>query len=203
MERWWLLLALAACGPAQKSADPPPPPEVPAVKGLRPAAAFASIADGRVRAAALFSEASIVFQHPRCANCHPADKLPRQGDDSRVHEPPVSGGAEGRGVPAMMCSSCHQLANFELVGMPGADDWHLAPPSMQFLDTTAAAICARMKDPAQNGGKTLEQIVDHVARDALVAWGWEPGAGREPAPGDSETLAGLMRAWVDAGAHCP
>jgi len=74
---------------------------------------------------------------------------------------------------------------------------------MQFLDTTAAAICGRIKDPKSNGGKTLEQVIDHIGHDALVTWGWAPGALRKPAPGDRTTLIGLMRAWVDAGAHCP
>ena len=198
-----LAFALVGCGPQKKQETAANPVDVAPINGLRPAAAFASIADEPARAAALFSEAAVVFQHPRCANCHPADTSPRQGDDSRRHEPPVSGGAEGRGLPAMACGSCHQLANYDLVGMPGAPDWHLAPPSMQFLDTTPAAICGRIKDPASNGGKTLEQVVDHIGHDALVAWGWAPGADRKPAPGDRETLLGLMRAWVDAGAHCP
>ena len=195
-----VLIALG-CGSTRKAE--PPRVEVPAVNGLRPAAAFAAIADRDERAAALFSEAVTVFVHPRCANCHPADRSPRQGDDSRAHEPPVSGGPEGRGVAAMMCASCHQVANYDLVGLPGAPDWHLAPPSMQFLDTTPAAICRRMKDPKSNGGKTLAEVVAHIEHDALVAWGWSPGGGREAAPGDRDTLAGLMRAWVEAGAGCP
>jgi hypothetical protein len=203
MKLRWLLAAaaLAGCGPQKKTTSPLA--EVPAVNGLRPAAAFAAISDPRARAAALFAEAATVFQHPRCANCHPADARPRQGDGSQAHEPPVDGGAEGRGVPAMGCASCHMVANYDLVRMPGAPDWHLAPASMQFLGTTSAAICGRIKDPKSNGGKTIAQVIDHIHDDALVAWGWAPGADRNPAPGDRDTLVGLMRGWADAGAHCP
>lgn len=201
MKLWWLI-AVAACGPPKKSDSPgaelPPP-----VNGLRPAEAFATIASDRERSAAMFAEAARVFQHPRCANCHPADGRPRQGDDSRIHEPPVTGGEDGHGVAAMLCGSCHQLANYDLVGMPGAPGWHLAPATMQFLDTTPREICERMKNPKYNGGKTLEQVVHHVGHDALVLWGWKPGADREPAPGDPTTLGGLIHGWAKTGAVCP
>jgi hypothetical protein len=42
-----------------------------------------------------------------------------------------------------------------------------------------------------------------MANDDLVAWGWNPGAGREPAPGTQAQLGELVKAWIDAGAHCP
>ena len=50
------------------------PVESPALAAdrLRPVAAFASIAQPRARAAALFLEMGRVLQHPRCMNCHPA-----------------------------------------------------------------------------------------------------------------------------------
>jgi hypothetical protein len=36
-----------------------------------------------------------------------------------------------------------------------------------------------------------------------VAWGWAPGAGRDPAPGSQGQLGALIRAWIDSGAACP
>ena len=42
-----------------------------------------------------------------------------------------------------------------------------------------------------------------MAEDSLVGWGWQPGAGREPAPGDQATFGELIAAWIDTGAHCP
>jgi len=38
----------------------------------------------------------------------------------------------------------------------------------------------QLKDPTQNGGKTLEQIIHHVAEDSLVATGWKSGEGTVP-----------------------
>jgi hypothetical protein len=64
-------------------------------------------------------------------------------------------------------------------------------------------ICAQVKDPARNGGHSLAEIVEHMARDSLVGWAWSPGAGREPAPGTQATFGALIKAWADAGAACP
>jgi hypothetical protein len=42
-----------------------------------------------------------------------------------------------------------------------------------------------------------------MAEDPLVAWGWTPGAGREPAPGTQEVFGRLIAEWVATGAACP
>jgi hypothetical protein len=60
-----------------------------------------------------------------------------------------------------------------------------------------------MKDPKRNGGKSLAQIVEHNAHDELVAWGWNPGHGREPAPGNQQQFGAIIAAWVNSGAECP
>jgi len=52
---------------------------------------------------------------PRCTNCHPAGDRPRQGDLSRLHQPPVTRGIGGHGLPAMRA----RFANFEPGRMPG------------------------------------------------------------------------------------
>jgi len=87
--------------------------------------------------------------------------------------------------------------------VPGVEDWHLAPLSMLWEGRSKEQICEQMKDPARNGGRTLAQIVDHNAHDRLVAWGWNPGHGREPAPGTQEQLGQLVADWVASGAECP
>src|ERR1700687_6371947 len=74
---------------------------------------FASIADTDARSAAIFTELGRVLTHPRCVNCHPAGDRPRQGDQRRLHQPPVERGADGLGLESMRCSSCHQGANFD------------------------------------------------------------------------------------------
>ena len=42
-----------------------------------------------------------------------------------------------------------------------------------------------------------------MAQDKLVSWGWEPGIGREPAPGNQHELGKLTRAWIKTGAAYP
>lgn len=174
---------------------------------LQPASAFAGIADDDERAVALFREAGKVLQHPRCVNCHPAGDQPLQGEDGHVHEPPVLRGSANSGVAGMRCGACHHDENFEpggdMASVPGAPHWHLAPRPMAWQGLTLGELCAQVKDPRRNGGKDLEEIVEHMAEDPLVAWGWDPGEGREPVPGTQEAFAALIRAWVDAGAACP
>ena len=120
-----------------------------------------------------------------------------------MHEPPVQRGADDHGIPGLTCGSCHQDKNVELARVPGAPKWSLAPKSMAWVGRTPHSLCEQVKDPARNGGKSLKQIVDHSAHDPLVAWGWAPGSGREPAPGSQEKFGALMEAWADSGAECP
>ena len=170
---------------------------------LRPVGAFAGIRDARERSAALFTEAGKVLLHPRCVNCHPAGDRPLQGEDGHPHEPLVMRGNGGIGAPGMRCGTCHQGANFDAGRIPGHPAWHLAPIEMAWEGKTLGQICEQMKDPVRNGGRNLEQIVEHNAEDSLVGWGWNPGAGREPAPGTQKLFGELIRAWVETGAVCP
>jgi cytochrome c5 len=162
---------------------------------------FAAIADPAARSAALFTELGKVLTHPRCVNCHPASDRPRQGDLSRLHQPPVTRGADGFGLPAMRCPICHQQANFGLV--PGNPKWHLAPREMAWEGKTLAEICTQLKDRERNGGRSVEELVDHIGVDDLVGWAWAPGPGRRPAPGTQKQAGALVAAWVETGAACP
>ena len=104
----------------------------------------------------------------------------------------------------MRCTTCHFETNSpKLHGPPGAPKWHLAPAEMVWFGQPSSAICAQVKDPARNGGKTLEEISVHVRDDALVGWGWDPGPGREPAPGSAEETYRALENWRVAGAPCP
>jgi hypothetical protein len=42
-----------------------------------------------------------------------------------------------------------------------------------------------------------------MAEDSLVGWGWSLGDGHTPALVTQAQFGALMRAWADAGAHCP
>jgi len=164
---------------------------------------FAGIGDTAARSAALFTELGKVLTHPRCVNCHPAGDHPHQGEQGRLHQPPVERGADGHGLPAMRCSICHGEANFDPGRVPGHPEWHLAPRDMAWEGKTLAEICAQIKDPARNGGRSLDELVHHIGDDSLVGWAWAPGFGRHPAPGTQKQAKALTEAWVKTGAACP
>lgn len=179
-----------------------------AAQELRGPDAFADVAEGEARAAALFEEMGKVLLHPRCVNCHPAGDTPLQGDAMRPHQPPVVRGDSDFGAPGMRCTTCHGPENVayytgEPGSIPGHEPWHLAPIEMAWQDRSLAEICQQIKDPERNGGKSLEELHEHNAHDGLVGWGWEPGEGRTPAPGSQELFGQLTRAWIDNGAACP
>ena len=174
-----------------------------APRGLAVPESFASISDTAARSAAMFTELGKVLTHPRCVNCHPAGDHPRQGEDGRPHQPPVERGADGHGLPAMRCSSCHQKANFDPGRVPGHPEWHLAPREMAWESKTLGEICAQIKDPNRNGNRTVEELIHHIGEDTLVGWAWAPGYGRQPAPGTQAQAGALVEAWVKTGAACP
>jgi hypothetical protein len=197
-----LAVAAAALTPLTGRAQTDSPARGQGARGLRPPSAFAGIRDPAARSAALFTEAGKVLQHPRCLNCHPDGDRPSQGT-GYPHQPPVQRGVDGFGVTAMRCTTCHQAANFEPGGVPGHPKWHLAPASMAWQRRSLAQICGQVKNPARNGGHSLPEIVEHMTRDSLVGWAWNPGAGREPAPGTQAAFGALIKAWADSGAACP
>jgi hypothetical protein len=177
---------------------------------MREPASFSAISDKAARSRALFTEVAKVLTGPRCMNCHPAGDHPLQGDDHHVHQPAAARGANNNGVPGLPCASCHTDRNFTLsIGeasyqsIPGHPRWGLAPIEMAWEGKSVGDICRQIKDPARNGGRNLALLHDHVANDDLVGWAWQPGAGRQPAPGTQKQLGDLVQAWVDSGAECP
>ena len=164
---------------------------------------FASIGDPAARSAAIFTELGKVLTHPRCLNCHPAGDRPRQGDMARLHQPPVERGVDGYGLPAMRCPTCHLQANVDTAGVPGNPIWHLAPRDMGWEGKTLREICIQIKDPARNGNRSVDALIEHIGEDHLVGWAWAPGYGRQPAPGTQKQAGALVEAWVKTGAECP
>ena len=155
---------------------------------------------------AAFLQVYRVLTSPRCQNCHPAGDAPLQGDDSHVHLQNVKRGKDGHGVYGMRCDTCHQTKNLAGEHMPpGNPKWSIpsAEQKMVFVGRSPAELCKQLKDPKQNGGRTLAALVDHVANDDLVGWGWNPGDGRALPPLTRPEAAAQMKAWVEGGAACP
>ena len=171
------------------------------------AIAFAQPSPDKVAAGkAAFVEVVKVLQSPRCVNCHPSGDRPLQGDDSHVHAQNISRKTIEAGVP---CSTCHQVRNAEAAGVvggpPGAPNWNLPPADMPmvFQGKTATQICEQMKDPKQNHGKDLGQLLDHATSDPIVLWGWAPGGKRTLPPISHDRFAALFKTWVESDGACP
>ena len=154
-----------------------------------------------------------VLISPRCINCHTATNYPQQGDDRHRHVANIVRGPEGKGVPGLNCTGCHQDQNADSTGVPGGPNWHLAPLSMQWQDMndrplSSAAVCRAVTDPSKNEHMDGPALLKHHAEADLVLWAWNPG--RRPdgtirtlPPMSHEEFVAATRRWVEAGTPCP
>ncbi len=109
-------------------------------------------------------------------------------------------------MPGLNCATCHQEANADSTGVPGAHDWHLAPRSMRWQDRddrplSSAAVCASLK-------KQRADLLKHHREEPLVLWAWNPGrrpdgAMRTAPPLSHDELVESTRRWIAAGTPCP
>jgi hypothetical protein len=150
-----------------------------------------------------FNKMALVLQHPRCLNCHPKGDYPLQGMDQHAHIMNVKRGPDNHGEVGMKCATCHGSENNLNSGVPGAPKWGLAPHSMAWMGLTKHELCLAIKDPKKNSGMNLTHLLHHNAEDKLVAWAWNPGKGREPAPGTQAEFGENTKKWIEAGADCP
>lgn len=172
------------------------------------AATTAQGADARREGEQLYLQMHKVLGHPRCVNCHPKGDTPRQGEQARLHVPPIARGPHGMGPAGLQCSACHQDSNNAASGVPGAPHWQLAPRSMAWENLSPGELCRALLDRKKNGNRSLDATVKHLTADELVAWGWNPGADasgklREPVPVPKEEFVRIVNAWAKLGAACP
>lgn len=158
---------------------------------------------GSTETLAAWTQIEKVLQHPRCLNCH-QDQSPLQGDARRPHIPHVVRGIANHGVGAMKCEGCHnQSGNNETSRTPGAPHWQLAPLTMKWQGLTGRDLCLAFKDKDKNGGRSLDDIVEHIETEVLVQWAWHPGADRTPIPIPRDEFVKIVRLWADGGGLCP
>jgi len=171
-----------------------------------PAATTTVAASSATGDGTLFTAFVSVLRNPRCMNCHSHGDFPRQGDDGHQHAMNVRRGPDGHGVTAQKCSTCHQDHNLAGANMPpGAPHWGLPPPNIPMIwqGLTDAQICRSLKNPKENKNRTVPQLVEHLAKDELVLWGWNPGEGRNPVPMPHDEFVAKVKKWQAAGAPCP
>ncbi|WP_133055271.1 hypothetical protein [Niastella koreensis] len=159
----------------------------------------------RIASQHAFLQVYKVFMSPRCMNCHPAGDVPLNGNDNHLHPQGVKRGVDGKGLYALKCANCHQSKNTPGLNMPpGVPDWHLPPAEMKmvFQGKTAHELALQIKDPKQNGGKSLQALIAHMKTD-LVLWAWNPGEGRTTPPLSYNEFYNQFKLWIDKGAVVP
>jgi hypothetical protein len=167
---------------------------------------FAQGAQGQSGISA-FLDVAAVLRSPRCINCHVPSDHPLQGDDNHIHIMKVVRGADGAGGnPVMRCANCHQETNAAaLHAPPGVPGWRMpsAATPMAWEGLTTNQLCRAVKEPATNGHKSLNDLIEHVTSDKLVNWGWNPGVGRSLPPLSHQQFVDAFKKWAAAGAPCP
>jgi hypothetical protein len=156
-----------------------------------------------------------VLTHPRCLNCHVgADNVPLWGTSEardRIHGMSINAGESRIGAETLSCNACHQTSTRPNAVPHAAPhtgmNWRLAPVEFQWTDRTGAEICAQMRDPDRNGGRDEAGLIEHILHDAelfgFITWSFDPGAGRDPAPGSLQAHLEDMAVWTAAGMPCP
>ena len=179
-----------------------------ALAALFPAASPGAVAVTKDEGLTAFETVRAVLQHPRCQNCHIPGDAPLQFDAGLTHAMGIVRGPAGTGAPGLPRATCHGAANLPAsYGSrvpPGAPNWHLPPPErkMVFIGLPSGELCRRLKDEKQNGGKSLDALMHHMAEDKLVLWGWNPGPGRAPVSVAHDELVAKVKQWIAAGAPC-
>ena len=120
----------------------------------------------------------------------------RSAAAGRRSSDPLSAGPPARPHVGDACTACHTDRNFTL---PTRSDIPEHPQAIRAGSSRrcrwrgkasrSARFAGSSRTRTRNGGRDLALLQEHIAKDDLVAWGWNPGAGREPAPGSQE-LAG-------------
>jgi hypothetical protein len=167
----------------------------------------------RAEGLAAWQRVYAVLTHPRCINCHTATSHPEQGDDRHPHLFNVVRGQGGHGVPALTCATCHQRANADSTGVPGAPGWQLAPLSMKWQDLNdhilpSSAVCRTVVDRSKNHNLDGAGLLKHHLEEPLVLWVFQPGrsvdgTARATPPLTHDEFVAATRAWVEAGMPCP
>lgn len=157
-----------------------------------------------------------VASHPRCSNCHvgesdrPMWSGPSYGK-ARYHGMNIRAGESRVGAETLPCSTCHTTkqedwanANTTPHSAPRVNaDWALAPIEADWFGKASDEICQQLRDAERNGGRTFQEVAEHLGHDVILHWAWEPGGNREPAPYSLQEHVSDLLSWGVAGTPCP
>ncbi len=153
-----------------------------------------------------------VASHPRCSNCHVGDSdQPMWSGPSygvpRPHGMNIRAGESRIGAETIPCRTCHVSRQNDGTARPHmaptvASAWQLPPVEADWFGKTSDEICAQLRDPARNDGRTFLEIADHLGHDVILHWAWTPGGGREPAPFSLQEHIHDLLIWGVAGMPC-
>jgi hypothetical protein len=153
-----------------------------------------------------FQKIHQVFTQRRCTNCHSSTQQPLVGDRGKKHPMYIHSNST--------CVTCHQVTNSpQKYGPPGAPHWSMPSSAKAFsTKTSPKTLCNIIKDPEKNffesgprvkQPRNLDDLFTHLQTDTLVKWSWDPGPGRQPAPGTHQQFVSLIKTWIEGGAPCP
>ena len=156
-----------------------------------------------------------VVSHPRCSNCHAGpDNRPMWSGPSygkaRFHGMNINAGESRIGAEAIACATCHTTlsnARENANTMPHAAprvaaDWRMAPVEAHWFGRSGVEICNQLRDPERNGGRTYQELAEHLDHDVILHWAWSPGGNREAAPYSLEEHVDDLLTWGAAGMPC-
>jgi len=155
-----------------------------------------------------------VASHPRCSNCHVgADNLPMWSGPSygetRPHGMNIDAGQSRIGAEYVLCSTCHvnaaatQRGNAQPHAAPRvATLWRLAPVEAEWFGKSSQEVCNQLRDPERNGGRSYQELANHLGHDVILHWAWQPGGTREPAPYSLREHMDDILEWGAAGLPC-
>ncbi len=152
-----------------------------------------------------------VTSHPRCANCHtgPSDRPmwsgANYGPKPRPHGMNIRAGGSRIGAGTLPCATCPGGQNGDVPHSPPGTPvgWMLAPVEAHWFGQPSRTICEQLRDPERNGGRTLNEVAQHLGHDLILRWAWAPGPGREAAPYSLQEHIDDLLIWGVAGAPCP
>ncbi|MBD3664111.1 hypothetical protein [Sulfitobacter aestuariivivens] len=153
-----------------------------------------------------------VASHPRCSNCHVGDSdQPMWSGPSygapRPHGMNIRAGDSRIGAETIPCRTCHVTNETGGNDMPHgapqvADAWQLPPVEADWFGRTSDEICAQLRDPERNDGRTFMELADHLGHDVILHWAWNPGGTREAAPYSLQEHVDDLLIWGVAGMPC-